>query len=379
MSLPLSNIVVADFTRVLTGPFCTQTLGDLGADIIKIEPPNGDDTRAWGAPWLENEQAREATYFLSTNRNKRSIALDLKNPNDLSIAQQIVNRADVLVENYRPGTLEKLGITLEQPHLVVCSISGFGSSGALKDWAGYDLIAQGMSGFMHYTGTNEPTKAGVAIADIFAGSLATQGILAALFERERTGRGRRVEVNLLESMIALGTYQVSRYLNAGEDAAAIGNEHRSIVPYGTYKTADSFVNIAAGNDLLFQKLCHALGATDLLADQFATNEQRIGLRLEVVRRLETHLARFSSNEAVTVLQAAGVPCGAVWSVGQALESDWAASRGVVQNVEHPELGTVRLTSPPFEFDRAGLPIRLPPPRLDEHRQEILDWLEQKKT
>ncbi len=375
-NLPLTGVVVADFTRVLTGPFCTQTLGDLGADIIKIEPPNGDDTRAWGAPWLEQGAAREATYFLSTNRNKRSIALNLKLPADLEIAQKIVDNADVLVENYRPGTLEKLGIQINHPHLITCRISGFGSSGALKDWAGYDLIAQGMSGFMSYTGEPNglPTKAGVAVADIFAGSLATQGILAALFEREKTGRGKKIEINLLESMIALGTYQVSRYLNAGEDAERLGNEHRSIMPYGTYKTADGYVNIAGGNDALYQKLCQALEATDLLEPQFATNEQRLTLRLEVTKRLEAHLERFSSHQAIELLQSAGVPCGAVWSVAQALESDWAASRAVVQSLEHPELGTVRVTKPPFELDGQDLPVRFAPPRLNQHAAEILEWL-----
>lgn len=378
MKLPLTGIVVADFTRVLTGPFCTQTLGDLGAEIIKIEPPNGDDTRAWGAPWLENQGVREATYFLSINRNKRSIALDLKNPSDLGIAQQIVDCADLLVENYRPKTLEKLGIRTENPRLIICSISGFGSSGTLKDWAGYDLIAQGMSGFMSYTGepNGVPQKAGVAIADIFAGSLATQGILAALYERERTGLGKRIEINLLESMVALGTYQNSRYLNAAEEAERLGNEHRSIVPYGTYKTSDGFINIAGGNDVLYQKLCLALNATDLLEPQFATNELRLTHRLEVTQRLEAHLIGFSSEAAIELLQGAGVPSGAVWSVRQALESDWAVSRDVVQHVQHPELGNVRLTKPPFEFDGQSLPIRYVPPRLDEHRAEILAWLKE---
>jgi crotonobetainyl-CoA:carnitine CoA-transferase CaiB-like acyl-CoA transferase len=377
MNLPLTGIVVADFTRVLTGPFCTQTLGDLGANIIKIEPPTGDDTRAWGAPWLEHNGKREATYFLSTNRNKRSIALDLKNPTDLAIAQQIVDNSDVLVENYRPKTLEKLGIQINQPRLITCSISGFGSSGTLKDWAGYDLIAQGMSGFMSYTGepNGVPLKAGVAIADIFTGSLATQGILAALYERERTGLGTRIEINLLESMVALGTYQNSRYLNAAEDAERLGNEHRSIVPYGTYKTIDGFVNIAGGNDVLYQKLCMALDATDLLEPRFAKNEQRLIHRLEVTQRLEAHLARFSSKNVIELLQAAGVPCGAVWSVQEALESDWAVSRSVVQRVPHSTLGEVRLTKPPFEFNGQSLPIRHAPPQLNEHRLEILEWLE----
>jgi crotonobetainyl-CoA:carnitine CoA-transferase CaiB-like acyl-CoA transferase len=375
---PLANVRVADFTRVLTGPFATQTLGDMGADIIKIEPPTGDDTRAWGPPWVANQ----ATYFISTNRNKRSIALDLKTNAGLRTAKKIIASADVLVENFRPGTLEKLGLDpkvlmLEFPRLIICSISGFGASGPLASWAGYDVIAQGMSGFMAYTGEigGVPTKAGVAVADIFAGSLATQAILAALFEREKTGVGRRIEVNLLEAMIALGTYQVSRYLGASEDAERLGNEHRSIVPYGTFATKDGFVNIAGGNDALFIKLCNALKASDLLEPRFSSNAARVELRGEVSMLLERHLQHFSSSEVVAKLQAAGVPCGPIWSVSEIMESEFVQARGVTTELEHPELGTVKLTTPPFEFDGQRLEIRIPPPSLNQHEQEILEELE----
>jgi crotonobetainyl-CoA:carnitine CoA-transferase CaiB-like acyl-CoA transferase len=264
-------------------------------------------------------------------------------------------------------------LRLECPRLIVCRITGFGRHGALSDWAGYDVIAQGMSGFMMYTGApdGDPTKAGVAVADIFAGALACQGILAALYEREHTGRGKLVEVNLLEAMIALGTYQVSRYLGAGEDAERLGNGHRSIVPYGTFKTADGFVNIAGGNDRLFVTLARALEAHTLLESRFATNEARVALRAEVDAQLEATLTRFTTTEAVTRLQAAGVPCGPVWSVAQALESDFARSRDVVREVSHSSLGSVRVTKPPFELDGEALPVRLAPPILNEHD----DWLE----
>ena len=378
---PLAGVRIADFSRVLTGPYCTQTLGDLGADVIKIEPPNGDDTRAWGPPWLEGDDTQIATYFLSTNRNKRSVALDLKLEFDRNIARQIILGADVLVENYRPGTLEKLGLSpaelmAEHPRLIVCSITGFGARGPLAHWAGYDVIAQGMSGFMAYTGEpdGQPMKAGVAVADIFAGALACQAILAALYERERTGRGRRIEVNLLEAMMALGTYQVSRFLNADEDAERLGNEHRSIMPYGTYKTRDGFINIAGGNDGLYQKLCVALEADDLLEDRFATNADRIAHRQEVTKRLEAHLARFTTDEAITTLQNAGVACGPVWTVAQAMTSEFAVARGVVQALEHPHLGTVRVMTPPFEFDGQRLEVRHAPPLLGEHEREILEEL-----
>ena len=375
---PLANVRVADFTRVLTGPFATQTLGDMGADVIKIEPPTGDDTRAWGPPWV----GTEATYFISANRNKRSIALDLKTSAGVRTAKKIIASSDVLVENFRPGTLEKLGLDpkhlmLEQPRLIVCSISGFGATGPLSSWAGYDVIAQGMSGFMAYTGEigGIPTKAGVAVADIFAGSLATQAILAALFEREKTGIGRRIEVNLLEAMIALGTYQVSRYLGAFEDAERLGNEHRSIVPYGTFATKDGFVNIAGGNDALFIKLCNALKASDLLEPRFSSNAARVELRSEVSLMLEQHLKRYTSSEVVVKLQAAGVPCGPIWSVSQVMESEFVQARGVTTELEHPELGTLKLTTPPFEFDGQRLKVRNPPPTLNQHEQEILEELD----
>jgi crotonobetainyl-CoA:carnitine CoA-transferase CaiB-like acyl-CoA transferase len=374
---PLAGIRIADFTRVLTGPFATQTLGDFGADIIKIEPPAGDDTRAWGPPYAHGSS--EATYFQSANRNKRSITIDLKTESGLEAARKIIASSDVLIENFRPGTLEKLGLApvdlmARDSRLIVCSITGFGSSGPLKSWAGYDVIAQGMSGFMAYTGdpAGDPTKAGVAVADIFAGALATQAILAALFEREKTGRGRKLEVNLLEAMIALGTYQVQRYLGANEDAERLGNEHRSIVPYGTYKTRDGFLNIAGGNDALYQKLVLALRADDLLESRFATNPLRVEHRADLIPKLEAHLARFTTDQAVELLQAAGVPCGPVWSVSQAMNSAFVQARGVTLILEHPSLGSVKLLTPPFEFDGQRLKVRYAPPTLGEHSQGILE-------
>ena len=374
---PLAGIRIADFTRVLTGPFATQTLGDFGADIVKIEPPSGDDTRAWSPPYAHGSS--EATYFQSANRNKRSITLDLKTESGLETARKIIARSDVLIENFRPGTLGKLGLAptdlmARDSRLIVCSITGFGSSGPLKSWAGYDVIAQGMSGFMAYTGdpAGDPTKAGVAVADIFAGALATQAILAALFEREKTGHGRRLEVNLLEAMLALGTYQVQRFLGANEDAERLGNEHRSIVPYGTYKTRDGFLNIAGGNDSLYQKLVAALKVEDLLEPRFATNPLRVEHRADLIPKLEAHLARFTTDQAVELLQAAGVPCGPVWSVAQAMNSAFVQARGVTLFLEHPSLGEVRLLTPPFEFDGQRLEVRFAPPTLGEHTQEILE-------
>ena len=373
MNLPLSGVRVADFTRVLTGPYCTQTLGDLGADVLKIEPPGGDDTRQWGPPFGADGQA---TYFQSCNRNKRSVALDLKKPSDLETARRIIAKSDVLVENFRPGTLEKLGLDpvilrLESPRLIVCRITGFGSYGALADWAGYDVIAQGMSGFMSYTGDDQPMKAGVAVADVFAGALACQGILAALYERESTGIGRLVEVNLLEAMLALGSYQVSRYLGAGEDAERLGNGHRSIVPYGLFKTRDGFVNIAGGNDKIFVALGVTLEIPEFSDPRFSSNAGRIAHREQVNALLETALLRFSSEEIVPLLQAAGVPCGPVLSVAQVMQSEFVSSRGIVTTA--PD-SAVRVTAPPLEFDGQRLPVRLEPPTLDADRDALEDWL-----
>jgi crotonobetainyl-CoA:carnitine CoA-transferase CaiB-like acyl-CoA transferase len=375
MKLPLEGVCVADLTRVLTGPHCTQTLGDLGATVIKIEPPHGDDTRAWGPPFAANGQA---TYFQSTNRNKRSVVLDLKNPADLETARRVIARCDVLVENFRPGTLERLGLDpvelrRAQPRLIVCRITGFGSHGAFKDWAGYDVIAQGMSGFMTYTGApgGEPMKAGVAVADLYAGAIACQGILAALYSRAHTGEGALVEVNLLEAMLALGSYQVSRYLGAGEDAQASGNEHRSIVPYGLFKTMDGHINIAGGNDKIFASMIRALELHTLEGEGFATNAARVEHRAEVVAALEAALSEHSSADAVALLQRAGVPCGPVWSVGEALESEFAQSRSIV--VTAPDSDT-RLIAPPLEVNGERPPVRLEPPDLDADRAWLEKWL-----
>ncbi|AFZ68672.1 CaiB/BaiF CoA transferase family protein [Deinococcus peraridilitoris] len=380
MTLPLQGVRVVDFTRVLTGPYATMLLGDLGADVIKIEPPQGDDTRAWGPPF----KGTEATYYLSVNRNKRSIVLDLKNPDDVRTALDLIATADVLVENYRPGTMDRLGLGWEElherhPSLVYAAISGFGQSGPYRDLAGYDIIAQGMSGLMSYTGDahGEPMKLGVAVADVFAGALMTQGILAALFERERSGTGRRVDVNLLEGMMSLGTYQLSRYLNAGEVAERLGNEHRSIVPYGLFRCQDGFINLAVGNDGLWRRFCSGLDMHDLLADErYLTNAGRVAHRDELVPELTARFGRFSRVEVMKRLQQAGVPCGPVYDVRETFEDPHVQARELTVPVSHPTLGEVTLTSPPWEFDGQHLPIRRAPPTLGQHDAEIRSELTQ---
>ncbi|MBX8464715.1 CoA transferase [Deinococcus sp. RIT780] len=378
-TLPLSGVRVADFTRVLTGPFSTMLLGDLGADVIKVEPPGGDDTRAWGPPFQVGQGGRESSYFLSVNRNKRSLTLDLKTPDGLEAARRLIAGSDVLIENFRPGTLDRLGLGWEalgaaHPRLIYASITGFGLDGPYRDRAGYDVIAQGMGGMMSYNGEagGPPLRVGVAVADVFAGSLVTQAILAALYARERTGLGERVDVNLLESVVALGSSQVGRFLATGEVPTPTGNDHRSIVPYGTFPCADGFVNIAVGNDALWRRFCEALDLTDLGADaRLVTNEGRVTHRADLDARMLPGLARHSRQEVMDRLERAGVPCGPVNDLAEVFADPHVQARGVAVTVPHPTLGETTVTSPPWRFGGEALPVRRAPPTPGQHTAEVL--------
>ena len=381
--LPLAGVRVADFTRVLTGPFCTMLLADLGAEVIKIEPPGGDDTRAWGPPFQRLGKERESSYFLSVNRGKRSVVLDLKTPEGLRAARAIVGQADVLVENFRPGTLEKLGLGwdalhAEFPRLIYGAISGFGQAGPYRDRAGYDVIAQGMGGVMSYNGEEgrAPVRVGVAVADVFAGSLITQGLLAALYQREKTGLGARVDVNLLEAVIALGSSQVSRYLAAGEIPRPMGNDHRSIVPYGTYLCGDGFVNVAVGNDSLWRRFCAALELQGLAADPaLASNEGRVAGREALNAALLAGMARSTRAEVMARLDAAGVPCGPVYDMQGVFEDEHVRDQHIAVSVPHASLGQTTVTAAPWSFDGLRPPVRRGPPVLGEHTAEVLAELE----
>lgn len=377
--LPLAGVRVADFTRVLTGPFCTMLLADLGADVIKIEPPQGDDTRAWGPPYQESGGAREATYFLSVNRNKRSVVLDLKTPEGREHARRIIARSDVLVENFRPGAFEKLGfgwdaLHAEFPRLIYASVSGFGQSGPYRDRAGYDVIAQGLGGLMSYNGEpgRPPLRVGVAVADVFSGALITQAILASLYAREKTGEGERLDVNLLESVIALGSSQVSRYLTAGQVPGPQGNDHPSIVPYGTFECADGLVNLAVGNDSLWRRFCEALGFTSLGDNPaYATNEGRVRLRAELNAELFPALLTLTRAEITERLSAAGVPCGPVNNLAETFADPHVQARGVAVRVPHAALGETTVTAPPWEIGGGAPPVRRAPPTLGQHTAEVL--------
>ncbi|HEU0113494.1 MAG TPA: CoA transferase, partial [Thermomicrobiales bacterium] len=375
-ALPLTGVRVVDLTRVMTGPYCTLMLGDLGADVIKIERPGkGDDTRAWGPPFLDGE----AVYFLSVNRNKRSLALDLKSANGQAVLWRLLERADVVVENFSPGTIDRLGfgydaVKARRPDVVYASISGFGQSGPDYDRTAYDLIVQGMSGMMSITGQpgSLPTRLGVPIADIGAGMFAAYAIVAALFRRERTGEGSYVDTSMLGGQIALLTYQAGRHLSIGDVPGQLGNAHPMIVPYDTFASADGYVNIAVGNDDLWRRFAAALGRAELSDDpRFRTNALRVAHRAELYDLLQPLLAAFTTDDIVRRLDEAAVPCGPIKDIAQALANPQVRAQHLVQEAHHAKLGAIELSGAPYHFDGESIAARLAPPLLGEQTVEIL--------
>ncbi|WP_188190292.1 CaiB/BaiF CoA transferase family protein [Nonomuraea sp. SYSU D8015] len=368
----LSGLVVADFSRVLAGPYATMLLADLGADVVKVERPGvGDDTREWGPPYAPGG---EATYFLGVNRNKRSIALDLRA--DAEVARALAARADVLVENFRPGTMDRLGLGYDalrelNPGLVYCSITGFGS-GPGAALPGYDLIAQAVGGLMSVTGEPDGpgTKVGVALVDVITGLHAALGILAALRHRDSTGEGQRVEVSLLSSLLSALTNQASAYAAAGVVPRAMGNRHPSIVPYEVFETADRPLVIAAGNDRLFQALCGALGRPDLAEDaRYATNAGRVAARADLVAELNAALRERPADEWFELLTAAGVPCGPINDLAAAFAL--ATDLGLEPAVE---LGGVGQVANPIRLSATPPAYRLPPPGLGQDEAWVREIL-----
>ncbi|MFF9852383.1 CaiB/BaiF CoA transferase family protein [Streptomyces litmocidini] len=368
----LSGIVVADFGRVLAGPYMTMLLADLGADVIKIERPgSGDDTRAWGPPFA----AGEATYFLGVNRNKRSVSLDLTDPEDLAAARAIVDRADVLVENFRPGTMEKLGLGYEElragnPGLVYCSVTGFGTDGGAR-LPGYDLLVQAMGGLMSVTGEpgGQGTKAGVALVDVITGLHAGLGVLAALRHRERTGEGQRVEVSLLGSLLSALTNQAAAHLGAGVVPRAMGNRHPSIAPYEVFEARDRPLVLAVGNDRQFGALCERLGLPELAGDpRFATNTARVAHREELVEALAGPLGTRTADAWFEELTAAGVPCGPINDLAAAF--DLADRLGLAPRVPEAAAGPGQVAHP-IRLDATPPSYRAAPPRLGEHTDDVL--------
>jgi crotonobetainyl-CoA:carnitine CoA-transferase CaiB-like acyl-CoA transferase len=365
----LGKLRILDFSRVLAGPLATMTLADLGAEVTKVERPgSGDDTRSWGPP---HDEAGEATYFQAVNRNKRSVALDLRDPNDLAEARRLALAADVVVENFRPGLMAQLGLdhatlSAENPRLVFCSITGFGGAGAGAELPGYDLLVQALGGLMSVTGEpdGEPLKVGVALVDVIAGLYAAIGILAALEHRRESGEGQLVEVDLLSALLAGLVNQSAAYTVAGVAPTRMGNRHPSIAPYELLRCGDGEIVLAVGNDRQFGELCAALGAPELAAEpRFATNPARVENRDELRPLLEAALAARAASEWVELLRARRVPAGVVNDVGAAFE--FAAEIGLDPIVEIPrEDGPpVRLPRSPIRLSKTPASYRLPPPRL----------------
>jgi crotonobetainyl-CoA:carnitine CoA-transferase CaiB-like acyl-CoA transferase len=370
----LEGLLVADFSRVLAGPLCTLTLGDLGADVVKVERgPIGDDTRTWGPPFVE----QGSTYYLGLNRNKRSIALDLAEPGDAALARRLADRADVLVESFRPGTIDRLGLGYEvvaatNPRIVYCSISAFGSGEQAARLPGYDLLLQAMSGLMSVTGEPDgrPLKVGAALIDMICGLYATTGVLAALQARERSGRGQRVEVSLMDSALAGLLNQASAHLLAGVVPGRLGNRHPSIAPYETFRAADGDFAVAVGNDAIFTRLCAAIERPELAADErFATNAARLERRDELGEILESAFASAPATDWVQRLSEAGVPAGPINDIGAAFAFAEALGLEPVWEVDG-----VRGVRSPLRLADTPAAARRRPPALGEHDDELRAWL-----
>ena len=386
MTGPLDGVLVVDLSRALAGPHATMMLGDLGARVVKVEAPgHGDDTRGWGPPFVGAEDERQSTYFLSTNRNKESVALDLKDSGDRDVLLQLVDRADVLVENFRTGVLERLGLGIESllernPRLVVLSITGFGHDGPEGGRAGYDQIAQGEAGLMSLTGSgpDDPQRVGVPIGDLLAGMYGAYGVLAALHERSRTGRGQVVRTSLLAAVVGVHAFQGTRWTVAGEVGRAQGNHHPSIAPYGLFHCRDGAVQIAVGSEGLWKRLCEGFGL-DPATEGLATNPERVADRQRTISVVEGLFATWDAEPLLARLAEIGVPAGKVRTLDEVYGWDQTLSQGLLVDVDHATLGTVQLPGPPLRFfDAAGEETtrrdHAAPPLLDEHGRTVRSWL-----
>jgi len=373
----LDGVRVLDLSRVLAGPYCTMMLADLGADIIKIEAPGiGDDTRHWGPPF---SQGGESAYFLCVNRNKRSLTLNLKSDQGIQILQELIRKSDILVENFRVGTLEKWGLSYEalqllRPGLIYCTITGYGYTGPYRNLAGYDFIIQAQGGVMSITGPEggEPYKVGVAIADITAGLFACNAILAALFDRQRTGNGQRIDISLLDSQVAWLANVGSNYLISGQKPHRYGNAHPNIVPYQTFKASDGYFALGIGNDNQWKQFCERTGKPEWAQDiRFSTNASRVKHRKTLVPLLEQLFLQSEVAHWLSILEAVGVPCGPINSIDQVLDDPQVLAREMVIQVPHPSAGSIRMVASPLKIPTAPVVVRFPPPMLGEHTEQIL--------
>jgi len=373
---PLAGLTVLDLTRVLSGPYCTMLLADMGARVIKIEQPGrGDETRAWGPPFIAGESA----YFLSINRNKESVTLDFKQPGGRKALDRLLARADVLVENFRPGTLDRLGlgyaaVAATAPRLVYCSISGFGQTGPRRNQPGYDAVMQAEGGLMSVTGAADGPayRVGVAIADLVAGLLAAQGIVLALYSRDRTGRGQQVDVSMLDGVVSLLTYHASMHLTTATMSQRVGNRHATIAPYDTFTAADGELFLAVGNDDQFRRFCEATGQQTLLTDErFATNPSRVVHHRELRERLAPIMRQQSRAYWNEQLSRAGVPCGSVRDVPDALSEPQLVARDMIESVEHAAAGMIKVLGVPIKLSETPGSVRTAPPTLGQHTAPVL--------
>ncbi|XP_002734750.2 succinyl-CoA:glutarate CoA-transferase-like [Saccoglossus kowalevskii] len=376
----LDGIRVLDLTRVLAGPFATMILGDLGAEIIKIEKPGvGDETRTWGPPFVDSQSC----YFLSINRNKKSLAVDLKDPRGKQIIIELAKKCDVLVENYVPGKLTSMGLGYEDlhkvaPQLIYCSISGYGSDGPYAERAGYDVVAASMAGLLHITGPQdgEPARVGVAMTDLSTGLYSHGAIMAALLQRYKTGKGQKIECNLLSTQVALLTHIAGNYLNAGVEAKRWGTGHGSIVPYQAFKTKDGFyLIVGAGNDKHFSIVCKLLSLEFLLEDnRYKGNHMRVENRNTLITTMSDRFSQKSLKEWLDIFEGCGIPYGPINNMQQVFNDPQVQHNNMVQEVQHATVGNVRMTGPAVKYSDSDNSIHLPPPLLGQHSKEVLQDL-----
>ncbi len=376
----LEGIRVLDLTRALAGPYCTMFLGDMGAEIVKVEQPGvGDDSRGWGPPFI----GKESAYFLAINRNKKSLAVDMKTAEGVELVRRLADKADVIIENFRPGIMDRFGLgeaelRTRNPRLIYASLSGFGADGPMKDWPGYDLVIQAWGGFMSITGRpdGEPTKVAVAIIDIVAGLMLGKAIIAALYARDRTGVGQKIDSSLLEAEVACLIPYGSDYLASGKVPGRNGNAHPNIVPYQSFNTANGYMVIGAASEGNWQRLCQAIGKSELADDpRFAKNAQRVAHRQELIAILSEIFLQRDTNFWITLLSEAGIPCAPVQTIDQVFSNPQVLCRDMLLEVEHPAAGRVRMAGMPVKFSGTPVSLRLPPPMLGQHSEAVLDmWL-----
>lgn len=385
MEKPLQGFRVLDLSRILAGPWCSQHLADLGAEVIKVEhPERGDDTRGWGPPYLNN--THEAAYYLSANRGKRSIAVDIALPEGQELIRELVATCDVVLENFKVGGLKRYGLDYEslkqiKPDLIYCSITGFGQNGPYAKRAGYDFLLQGMGGLMDITGKpdsesgGEPMKVGVAVVDLFTGMYAATSILSALIGRSRTGTGTWIDLALMDVQVSMLANQALNYLTSGESPGRMGNAHPNIVPYQAFQTADGHIILAVGNDGQFQRFCEVAGVSLTAADErFATNRGRVQNRALLIPQIEQLIHAQPSKFWLNALEAEGVPCGPINSIEEVFADPQVQHRGMNMRMAHPYAGEISLVSNPIRFDDEHLNSDLPPPGLGEHTLSVLSQL-----